>query len=62
MRRLTRNIFSFGVDTFREIQRLHKSIRGHKERLHFMEVKLKDIRKGKGGMVRSRKIGYTVSL
>lgn len=36
----------------REVQRLHQSIRTHKERLHGIEMKLRDIRKGKGRLVR----------
>jgi len=39
------------LDT-REVQRLNSRIRVHREQLHEMETRLKDIRKGKGGMVR----------
>ncbi len=36
----------------REVQRLNSRIRVHREQLHEMETRLKDLRKGKGGMVR----------
>ena len=43
--------------SLRELQRLNTRIRVNREQVHGLEMRLKEIRKGKGGMVRIGLVG-----